>query len=344
MSQDKALTEKKLSALWQNKAIKEIDTKGNKIVMFSDIHLGDGGRADDFRHNHKVFEKALEYYKGENYIVILLGDIEEFWQFDLDSIVKEYDKTIYKRFRSFKEGFLHRVFGNHDSEWGAPRDPARVIPRESGVASEALKLKDKNGKARILLIHGHQGSTESDKNGWFSRFFVRIYKKIEPVIKIDRHTSAAKSQIAKNYEKIMYSWAKRTKVILICGHSHRAIFASKTLIDKLQKEIEEIQRNILDDRYNKKFVVKKIKELNKKLGEKRDEELKNRKITRVERKGKPLPCYFNTGCALYTDGSTAIEIENDEIRLVKWSRKSKDKFPREIFEEESLSEFMREIV
>lgn len=344
MSQDKALTEKQLSALWKNKAIKEIDTKGNKIVMFSDIHLGDGSRADDFRHNYKVFEKALGYYKKENYTVILLGDIEEFWQFDLDSIGREYDKTVYKRFRLFEEGYFYRVFGNHDSEWGAPMDPARVIPRESEVASEALKLKDKSGKARILLIHGHQGSKESDKNSWFSRFFVRIYKRIEPVIKIDRHTSAAKSQIAKNYEKIMYSWAKKAKVILICGHSHRAIFASKTYIDKLQEDIEKIQKEILDDRYNKKFVEKKIKELKKKLGEKRDEELKSRKITRVERKGKPLPCYFNTGCALYTDGATAIEIDNDEIRLVKWSRKNKNKFPRIIFKKESLSKFIKEVV
>ncbi|UCE66412.1 MAG: metallophosphoesterase family protein [Candidatus Zixiibacteriota bacterium] len=344
MSQDKALTEKKLSALWGNRTIKKIDTRGNKIVMFSDMHLGDGSKADDFRHNHKVFEKALEYYKRENYTVILLGDIEEFWQFDLDSIINTYDSTVYRKLRLFENGRFYRVYGNHDSEWGSPRDPARKIPRESGVASEALKLKGKDGRARILLIHGHQGSKESDKNSWISRVFVRLYKRIEPVIKIDRHTSATKSQIAKNYEKIMYSWAKKKKVILICGHSHRAIFASETYIDKLQEEIEKIQKEILDDRYNKKFVEKKIKELNKKLGEKRDEELKNRKITRLEKKGKPLPCYFNTGCALYTDGGTAIEIDKDEIRLVKWAKKNKNRFSRDIFKKGSLSDIIRKVV
>jgi hypothetical protein len=40
-------------------------------------------------------------------------------------------------------------------------------------------------------------------------------------------------------------------------------------------------------------------------------------IKPVERAGEPLPCYFNTGCALYTDGITAIEISDREIRLVK---------------------------
>ncbi len=344
MSQDKKLTEKKLSALWSDKKIKEIGTKGKKIVMFSDMHLGDGGKADDFRHNYMVIEKALGDYKRLNYTVILLGDVEEFWQFDQDNIVNEYDSNIYRKFRSFEEDHFYRVYGNHDSEWGAPKDPARKVSRESGVASEALKLKDKNGKARILLIHGHQGSKESDKNSWLSRVFVRLYKKIEPIIKIDRHTSATKSQMAKDYEKIMYSWAKKTKVILICGHSHRAIFASETYIDNLQEKIKKIQKEIYDNRNNKKFVEKKIKELKITLDKKGEEEIKNRKVTQLEKKGKPLSCYFNTGCALYTDGSTAIEIEEDEIRLVKWSREKSGKISKEIFNKGSLNNFIREVV
>ena len=344
MSQDKALTEKKLTALWKNKFVKEIDTKGKRIVLFSDMHLGDGGKADDFRHNHRAFLRALDYYLGEKYTVILLGDIEEFWQFDLEQIVKKYDSTVYKKFRKFKEALFYRIFGNHDSEWGAPDDPAREFSQGSGVASQALKLRDKDGKARLLLIHGHQGSKESDKNSWLSRVFVRLYKKIEPVIKIDRHASATKSQIAKDYERIMYSWAKNAKVILICGHSHRAIFASKTYLDKLEKEIEKIQKEILDKRFDKNFVKKRVRNLEKLLAEKRDEELKNRKIAPFEKGGRALPCYFNTGCALYSTGITAIEIDNDEIRLVKWSRKDKNKQPREVFDKGSLSELIKEVI
>jgi UDP-2,3-diacylglucosamine pyrophosphatase LpxH len=224
MSQDKALTEKKLSALWSDSSIEEIDTRGKRIVMFSDMHLGDGGKADDFRHNHMAFGRALDFYLKENYTVILLGDIEEFWQFDSERVFKEYDSTVYKKFRAFKEGFFYRVYGNHDSEWGTPRDPARAVAGESEVASVALKLRDKDGTARILLIHGHQGDEESDKHSWSSRFFVRLYKIVEPIIKIDRLASATKCQIIKDYERILYTWAKNSKVILICGHSHRSIF------------------------------------------------------------------------------------------------------------------------
>ena len=40
----------------------------------------------------------------------------------------------------------------------------------------------------------------------------------------------------------------------------------------------------------------------------------------TEPEGEPLPCYFNSGCALYTDGLTTIELEHDTIRLVKWDK------------------------
>lgn len=343
MSQDKALTEKKLSALWNDSSIKEIDTRGKRIVMFSDMHLGDGGKADDFRHNHKAFGRALDYYLKENYMVILLGDIEEFWQFDHAKIVEEYDATVYKKFRGFKDGFFYRVHGNHDSEWGTPRDPARAIAGESEVASEALKLRDKDGIARILLVHGHQGDEESDKHSWSSRFFVRLYKIVEPVIKIDRLASATKCQIIKDYEKILYTWAKNSKAILICGHSHRAIFGSISFIERLEKDVIRLEKDIRDIGDNKELLEKKRKELKEVRAKIKDEKKKKRKITRVETEGETLPCYFNTGCALYPSGVTAIEIDNDEMRLVQWSRENDKKETPDLFVKGSLSEFIQKV-
>jgi hypothetical protein len=32
----------------------------------------------------------------------------------------------------------------------------------------------------------------------------------------------------------------------------------------------------------------------------------------------PLPCYFNDGCCVHTNGITGVEIDQDEIRLVWW--------------------------
>ncbi len=55
----------------------------------------------------------------------------------------------------------------------------------------------------------------------------------------------------------------------------------------------------------------------------------------------PAPHYFNTGCALYSDGLTMIEIENDTIKLVKWHKTLKNKKPFDIYEQASLSECIK---
>jgi UDP-2,3-diacylglucosamine pyrophosphatase LpxH len=343
MSQDKGLTNEKLSALWSNSAIRELDHQGKKYVIISDVHLGDGKGADDLRKNEETLIKALEHYNNQGYQLILLGDIEEFWQFDLDQIKKRYNDSVYARIRDFGDYKVHRVFGNHDSDWQSHADPAKTNSKMPGCAVEALKMKDSQGKTCILLVHGHQGSKESDKNSWLSRPGVRIYKVIEPVAKFDPHTSATKSQVTKEYEQIMYSWAKESKVILICGHSHRAIFASKPYADFLEGKIFEAQAEMYTDLSNTDFVTDKIREVNKWRIKFQEEELRNRVIDPIEPDKEPLPCYFNTGCALFTDGITTIEIADDEIRLVKWHKDTTETPRFQVYQRGSLSSFIADI-
>ena len=343
MSQDKALTKQRLSELWQSPKIPVLDLHANKYVIISDVHLGDGGDADDLHHNENALLTALDHYNHEGYSLILLGDIEEFWQFDLDKIKSRYHDTVYKSIRAFGDDRVYRVFGNHDSEWRGFPDPAKNAPAKHVGAAEALKMKDEQGNLRILLVHGHHGSTESDKNSWFSRFWVRVYRKVEPLIKFDPHTEATKSQIMKDYEQILYSWAKESKVMLICGHSHRAIFASKSYTDRLEDKIAELQAEIYANRTNVDLVKRNIKEIGRLLKKSLQEKLKGRDIDPTEADGEPLPCYFNTGCALYTDGITDIEIGDDKIKLVKWDRDA-SKDPRfEIYQQGVLSSFIAQV-
>jgi UDP-2,3-diacylglucosamine pyrophosphatase LpxH len=344
MPQDKDLTRKKLSALWQQDELQVLDTEGKKYVIFSDVHLGDGGGADDFRDNEKTLEAALDHYAQQGYSLILLGDIEEFWQFDFDKIVNRYQKTIYEKIRAFGDDRVHRIFGNHDIEWGTLVDPAKNHPVTSACASEALKLRDIRGDIRILLVHGHQGSEESDKHSWFSRFFVRLFRGVEPFargIGLYDHPSATKSQIMKDYEKLLYSWAKEAGVILISGHSHRAIFASKSYVEQLQEKIAALRAEVLSDRrLGRKKVQAKLTEINTLEQKLEDERQKGRDIEPVEPQGEPVPCYFNTGCALYSDGITTIEIDHDKIRLVKWHKDSAMAPRFQIYQEGSLSSFI----
>lgn len=246
MSQDKEETEKQLKRLLESE-LKTLEIEGNKYAIFSDIHLGDGSGADDFHPNEQALKVALQHYKKEGYQLLLLGDIEELWQFEFESVKDRYDKhkeeeTVYKNIRKFGDGNVFRVWGNHDSEWKVFDDPVTTRQEKCTSAHEALKMRDASGEECILLLHGHQGSTESDKNSWLSRTLVRLLRGPEIIARrlgLYGNPSATKSRIAKDYERIIYSWAKQNKVIIICGHSHRAIFASKSFTEELDARIKE---------------------------------------------------------------------------------------------------------
>ena len=337
MAHDRAITKRTLSALWRNNDIPVLVTRGKKYAIMSDIHLGDGGGADDFRHNAKTLITALRHYNKNGYNLILLGDIEEFWQFDLKEIVTQYTRTVYKAIRAFGDERVYRVFGNHDLQWRSLRDPIRKNPARYNCATEAIKMKDKEGRIQMLLVHGHQGDTGVDKHIWSNSFLGRLYRKIEPYYKIDRPTSATYSQITKNYERIMYTWAKSAKTILICGHTHRAIFASKSYTERLREHIAELESEIATHPSDAKLVQRnrtKIVELRR---EESKEKRRKRDIDPTDPHGKPLPCYFNAGCALYTDGITIIEITHDKIMLVKWHRDSTKRHPFDIYGRGTLS-------
>ena len=145
MGQDRRQTNRKLTSLWKNEKVKVLPTKDKKYVIFSDLHLGDGGAADDFHENEDALINGLHYYYKNGYTLILLGDIEELWQFDLNVIVEKYNKTIYKEINKFGAARIYRIFGNHDLEFGGIIDPIKLKSGSTGTAVEALKLKDASG-------------------------------------------------------------------------------------------------------------------------------------------------------------------------------------------------------
>ncbi len=318
---DKDEIHTQLSSLWDDDNIRVLEIENQKYAIISDLHMGNGSEADDFHKNKPALLNALDYYKENNYILILLGDIEEFWQFDLKEIVDQYGDTIYAKFREFGNDRIYRIFGNHDYEWGGYVDPIKTGINYLGYADEALKLIDKNGNICILLVHGHQGVKESDKWSWFSRFFLRLYVGIEPIVRRTNFSldgAATKSQVTRDYEKTLYSWAKKNKTILICGHSHRAIFASKSYADRLRESLFEFRSKISNE-LNENELKKINRKLDKILDDLAEEGQLGRTIDTVDPIEEPKPCYFNAGCGLYTDGITTIEIADGTIRLMKWN-------------------------
>jgi len=347
MAQDKKITYEKLSELWENQNVPILNTIGNKYILFSDIHLGDGGGADDFHKNAETFLRALDYYKKNGYDIVLLGDIEELWQFQLDEVKDRYNNSVYQKIRAFGDDHIHRVFGNHDIDWHQFNDPAKNVPTNNKCVVEALKMRDSQNNIRILLVHGHQGSTESDKHSWSSRFGVRVFRMVEPWFKklgITTHPPAIKSRIVKDYERILYSWAEKNGVMLICGHSHRAIFSSMSHAEELEKRIAGLQKEILDNQFGGELIKKNRAEIKSQKKELSKEKRKKRLIEPIVLGGKPKPCYFNTGCGLFDDGITGIEIVDDMIRLVKWHRDAPEESQFEVYKEENLSKYIAGII
>ena len=350
MSKNDDAIKKRLSELLykgDEQNVKKLPLNTNtKYTLFSDLHLGDGKKADNFARNEETMILALRYYKNNGYSVILLGDVEELWQFDFNRIKDRYNGSIYKILRSFPDNKVHRIFGNHDKEWKRPSDPILNDENIQYGTPEAIKLGND-----IFLVHGHQGDYICDKVVWFSKFFSRCLKSGVPFVKAFfnyENRSATKSQIPKSREKLYYNWAKKKKIILICGHTHNAIFASLSYYWWLKEQIKDNKKELEKKRIFKDKI--KLRKLSKEIKSQKNnlhyEEKMLRNFNRVVRKGTPLPCYFNTGCGLYKKGITNIEIEGDKIRLIKWQRDKSltpDKRRKELWDEKSLSEIRKKI-
>jgi len=126
--------------------------KSSKVLILSDLHIGNGGRRDEFRRNADLVSSMLQgYYHPEGYSLLLNGDIEELFKFPLDSITAEWGE-LYTLFRSFQmNGFFWKTVGNHDAELTGNRS----YPLASHLV-DAIKLQ--YGEDSLLVFHGHQAS------------------------------------------------------------------------------------------------------------------------------------------------------------------------------------------
>jgi UDP-2,3-diacylglucosamine pyrophosphatase LpxH len=315
-----------------------------KYALFSDLHLGDGGKSDIFVHNKDTMMFALEYYKKNGYSIILLGDIEELWQFNFIEIHDKYDKSIYELLRSFQANKVHRIFGNHDNDWKRPpTDPILFNENIQHGAPEAIKLGDD-----IFLVHGHQGDKTCDRKTWESRYWARKGEPLVPIGKIFgiSNRSATESQIPGNREKLYYDWAKENNVFLICGHTHNAIFASKLYYWCLKEQIKKKETELKKCSTDKVRSWELYEEIKKHNIDLHIEERMGRHFNQLETTKIPLPCYFNTGCGHFRNGITNIEIEGDKIRLIKWQGDNSlplEKRREELWKEESLSELRKKL-
>jgi predicted phosphodiesterase len=94
------------------------------------------------------------------------------------------------------------------------------------MTHEGLILRDAVTDKGIFLFHGHQGDLLCDRLWRSARFFTRYLWKPLQILGVHDPTSAATNYKKRiQCEKRILDWAKVNKEIVICGHTHRPMFA-----------------------------------------------------------------------------------------------------------------------
>ncbi len=287
--------------------------QSSKVLILSDLHMGNGGRRDEFRRNAELVRTMLgSYYLPEKYSLVLNGDVEELFKFPLESIGEEWG-DFYDLFLKFKHnGFFWKTYGNHDAEL--------LEEKEYRLASSMVEsVKFHYGDETILLLHGHQASVLLwETYPIVSRSVVLFLRYVAKPAGIRNFSTAYNSRRRFAIEKSIYEFSNQFKIVSIIGHTHRPLFESLSKVDFLNYRIEELCRAYpaADDEkraiIERKIAALKIEldacyEQGNKIG------LRSGLYNNIT-----IPSIFNSGCAIGKRSITALEIEGNKIRLVYW--------------------------
>jgi hypothetical protein len=277
----------------------------------------------------------------------VLGDVEELWENSPEEPLKAYAQVLELEGEFHRDGRYERFWGNHDDQWRYPEEvKKRLWPYIPEVTvREALKLWITSGGERlglIFLVHGHQGTVESQRFAWFSKLVVRyIWRPMQRRFGFSATTPATNWELRARHNQALFTWARShpAKPVLIAGHTHKPVFGTSKPpkpehrpLSEVQGELAKAQASASDDR-------DEIARLRAELGW----------IEAIERSTEPAPmpitppCYFNTGCCSFPDGdATGIEIADGMIRLVRWPDDEEKALPK-VLVENDLREILAKV-
>lgn len=228
-----------------NNALKNAESvcinKDSKLIFFSDMHKGDNSYADDFAHNVKIYEHALQQYFHNDFIYFELGDGVELWENkSFEPIYNNYKSIFDLQLKFHKQNRLHLLWGNHDMIFKDKNVVEKMlnkffVDKQSKDKKtlfdvdfkESILLNIENTNKSILLIHGHQADFMNYVMWKFNRFLVRfLWMPMQKIFAVKDPTSPAKNY--KNLirvERKLKSWMiKNNNKMIIAGHTHRPHF------------------------------------------------------------------------------------------------------------------------
>ncbi|MBN1836093.1 MAG: metallophosphoesterase family protein [Spirochaetales bacterium] len=284
--------------------------RGERVLIVSDLHLGNGGSRDDFRRNASLFEAALRrYYLPEGFLLVLNGDIEELQRFPLPEVRRAW-RGMFELFGEFRRGAgLYKIYGNHDFALSLREDP---FPAERLL--EGLRLT-RDGQS-LFVFHGHQASLFQERFMSLSGLALRY---VATPLGFRSYSTSHDSRKKFRVERRVYTFAAAAKTVALIGHTHRPLFESLSKIDVLRFRIEGLCREYAEARPRKREgleeEIRRSKAELERLYEVKGEmphtpSLYNSRFL--------VPCLFNSGCAVGKRGFTALEMRGGDIALVHW--------------------------
>lgn len=301
------LIDKHLDQLYDKSPVLHLSAS-DKIVIFSDLHMGDGSTRDDFTTNARLFQYVLEnQYLHGDYTLILNGDVEELQRFSYEDISRHW-RSVYHLFDAFaSHQRLYKTIGNHDYELILKTNHDSPYKH---LNSLLLKYKDND----IFIFHGHQASTFYTQHNALAGFFLRF---VANPFGIKNYSVAHNSRKQYKIEKRVYSYSSEHKLASIIGHTHRPLFESMSKLDTLKYHMERLLRSLPN------VSMTEAERIKSRLRAYRDEltnllKIKQNSLMRegLYSTGVLVPCLFNSGCVIGKRGITSIEITNAEIALV----------------------------
>jgi UDP-2,3-diacylglucosamine pyrophosphatase LpxH len=297
----------------------------HRYAILSDQHKGARDKADRFAPCEPAYRAALTHYHARGHTLVLLGDAEELWEQAFRSVERAY-ADILRLEGSFPADRYLRIWGNHDDEWMSPRAVRRqlspFLPMEA-VYEGLLFYVYEGGRAqgRLFLVHGHQGTFFSDTLRGVSKAVLRtIVRNIQRIFGDHGETPARDACLRGKHDQQMYDWAcQQQQLILIAGHTHRPVWSSKTHLQQLEERLAGLRGA---ERPGDPSYAAAVQSLEVEIADRRA------KSPPCNDTPKTVPCYFNTGCCIFEDGDiTGIELEDGELRLVKWASGGGDGVP-----------------
>jgi UDP-2,3-diacylglucosamine pyrophosphatase LpxH len=288
-------------------AVLDIRTDGKRALILSDLHMG-AGRRDDLAGNGSLLISLLEnYYYKQGWFLVLNGDIEELQRHSLEHIEECWEK-LFKIFDLFaKENRLYKLIGNHDEE---------LLLKKSYRYPLFNVIRIDTGYIPVYVYHGHQASKIYHKYNKLIGAGIRYVLKPFGIKNISSGRSPYKRY---RIEKSAYDFSLNNNCISIIGHTHRPLFESLGRFDYIKFEIERLCRDYpASSGEDRQRIETEVFALKRELGKLKRKE--RRDVLRQSLYGDdlPVPCLFNSGCAISKKGLNAIELSDEDIALVYW--------------------------